>query len=165
MTMTTRSDAIKWPVLARSLLLPFVAGGLGTLATNEGLKTWYPTLEKPGFNPPNWIFGPVWSLLYLLMGVAHYQVSQKQAGAGVARQAQQLYALQLGLNTLWSLIFFGRRSLGAALVEIAFLWVAILLTILTFARVSRPAAALLVPYLAWVSFATLLNAAIWRLNR
>jgi tryptophan-rich sensory protein len=98
------------------------------------------------------------------MGIAHYLVVREQADPRLARQAHIFYGLQLALNTLWSLIFFGRRSPLAALIEIVFLWIAIVLTIVTFARISPKAALLLMPYLLWVSFAALLNGAIWRLN-
>ncbi|MDQ2807753.1 MAG: tryptophan-rich sensory protein [Chloroflexota bacterium] len=164
-THTHTAGTAELPKLLASLLIPLIAGGAGTLATNKNLKTWYPTLEKPPFNPPNWIFGPVWTTLYLLMGLAQYQVAQQGGHSATAQRAQRIYGLQLGLNTLWSLLFFGRRSPAAALIEIAGLWVAVLLTILTFAQISRRAAALLVPYLLWVSFAGLLNEEIWRRNR
>ncbi len=165
---SSRIDQMDWigeiPQFLLSVLTPVVAGGVGAAATAESLRTWYPTLKKPSFNPPNWIFGPVWSTLYLLMGIAHYLVSRQSPDEAVARQAQLWYWLQLCLNALWSLLFFGRRSPLAALVEIVCLWIAIVLTILTFARISRRAALLLVPYLLWVSFAAVLNGAIWHLN-
>jgi tryptophan-rich sensory protein len=162
------TDRLDWPEelprFVGSLLLPVLAGGGGGIVTRESVQTWYPTLRKPSFNPPSWIFGPVWSTLYLLMGIAHYLVVREQADPRLARQAHIFYGLQLALNTLWSLIFFGRRSPLAALIEIVFLWIAIVLTIVTFARISPKAALLLMPYLLWVSFAALLNGAIWRLN-
>lgn len=152
------------PRFAGSLLLPILAGGVGGVATSKSVNTWYRTLNKPSFNPPGWIFGPVWSTLYLMMGIAHYLVLREEAEPRLARPARIFYGIQLILNTLWSLLFFGRRSPLAALVEIVFLWVAILMTIITFARVSRKAALLLLPYLLWVSFASILNGAVWRLN-
>lgn len=162
------TEPIDWskevPRFAGSLLLPILAGGAGSMATYKNVNTWYRTLNKPSFSPPNWIFGPVWSTLYLMMGIAHYLVLREEAEPRLARPARIFYGLQLILNTLWSLLFFGRRSPLAALVEIAFLWLAILMTIITFARVSRKAALLLLPYLLWVSFATVLNGAVWRLN-
>jgi tryptophan-rich sensory protein len=159
---------IDWPQelprFAGSLLLPLLAGGAGGIATSKSVDTWYRTLRKPSFNPPGWVFGPVWTTLYMMMGIAHYLVERKQVEANIARPARIFYGLQLALNTLWSLLFFGKRSPLAALVEIVFLWLAILLTIITFARISRKAALLLLPYLLWVSFAAVLNGAVWRLN-
>ncbi len=161
-------DDVQWkdelPRLLGSVLAPLIAGGVGGVATARNIETWYTTLRKPSFNPPNWIFGPVWSTLYLLMGVAHFIVSRASTEPDRARPAQIFYWLQLILNALWTFLFFGRRSPLAALVEIVFLWVAIVLTIIIFARISRKAALLLVPYLLWVSFAAVLNGAIWRLN-
>ncbi|GAC1363230.1 MAG: TspO/MBR family protein [Herpetosiphon sp.] len=152
------------PRFIGALLLPVVVGGGGAIATAKSLTTWYPTLEKPSFNPPNWIFGPVWTTLYLLMGIAHFLISRQGVDPKVGRQAQVWYGIQLALNGAWSVLFFGRRSPLAALVEIVLLWLAIGLTIRAFARIDRRAAALLVPYLLWVSFAAVLNGAIWRLN-
>lgn len=152
------------PGLLRSLLLPAIAATIGGAATASSVKNWYPTLNKPSFNPPSAIFGPVWTTLYLLMGIADHVVSQ-QGETGQIQRARTIYRIQLGLNALWSVLFFGRRSPIAGLVEIVFLWVAIVMTIVAFARISRPAALLLVPYLLWTSFAVILNAAIWRKNR
>lgn len=152
------------PGLLRSLLLPAIAATIGGLATASSVKSWYPTLNKPSFNPPSAIFGPVWTTLYLLMGIADRVVSQ-QGETDAIHRARTIYRIQLGLNALWSVLFFGRRSPLAGFVEIVFLWVAIVLTIFAFARISRFAALLLVPYLVWTSFAVILNAAIWRKNR
>ena len=127
------------------------------------MKSWYPSLAKPAWTPPDWLFGPVWTLLYLMMGLAAWLV-WRQAEAGRARRPLLLYALQLLLNTCWSLLFFGLRSPGLALLEILLLWLAIAATLWAFARVRGWAAALLAPYLAWVSFAVALNFAIWRMN-
>lgn len=136
------------------------------LATRDGIETWYRTINKPSFTPPGAVFGPVWTLLYALMGVAVYRVSEAApAERRLVRLAQAAFVLQLGLNALWSLIFFGQRSPFAALIEIIFLWAAILVTVVAFWRVSRPAAFLMLPYLLWVSFAAVLNLEIWRLNR
>lgn len=167
MTLQSTAQPMRFeelPRLLRSLLLPLAAGGIGSLATADSLRTWYPTLKKPDFTPPNRLFGPAWSTLYLLMGFAYFLVARRSLPPDVCRQVQRVYGLQLGLNALWSFLFFGRRSPLAALVEIVFLWIAIVLTIVTFARISRIAALLLIPYLLWVSFAAVLNAAIWRLN-
>jgi len=151
------------PLLLRSLVLPLVAGTIGGAATSLNLA-WFDTLEKPVFSPPKAVFGPVWTTLYLLMGTAHYLVTKHEAEPAAKRAAQILYGLQLSLNALWSILFFGRRAPLAALVEILLLWTAIVLTIVAFARISRGAALLLVPYLLWTTFATVLNAAFWRLN-
>ena len=153
------------PLLLRSLVLPFVAGAVGSAATVPNLSGWYVALEKPAFTPPKAVFGPAWTTLYLLMGAAHYLVMKHEAEPAAKRAAHILYGLQLVLNALWSILFFGRRAPGAALVEILLLLAAIVLTIVAFARISRLAALLLMPYLLWTAFATVLNTAIWRRNR
>ena len=140
-------------------------GLLGAVWTTSSVQTWYPTLEKPPFRPPNWIFGPVWTTLYAMMGVAMYTVSEKkEVEPSLVRTAKILWGIQLALNLMWSYLFFGRRSPLAGMVEIILLWVAIVLTIVAFAKVSRNAALLMVPYLLWVSFASVLNIEIWRRN-
>jgi tryptophan-rich sensory protein len=152
------------PLVLQSLVLPLVAGAIGSAATYPNLG-WFDGLKKPPFSPPKAVFGPAWTTLYLLMGTAHYLVTTHEAEPASKRAAQILYGLQLSLNALWSILFFARRAPLAALVEISLLWVAIVLTIVAFARISRVAALLLVPYLLWTTFAAVLNAAIWRLNR
>jgi tryptophan-rich sensory protein len=124
---------------------------------------WYESLAKPAWTPPDAVFGPVWTILYVLMAVAAWRV-WREHGFGRATTALGLYFGQLALNATWSFLFFGLHSPGAALLEILALWLAILATIVTFARRDRLAAGLLVPYLIWVSYAAVLNAAIWRLN-
>lgn len=163
MTNATTQPPVSLPLLLRSLVPPLAAGAAGSAATYPNLE-WFATQKKPAFSPPNSLFGPVWTTLYLMMGAAHYLVSTQEAEPAAMRAAQRLYGLQLGLNALWSFLFFGRRNPLAALVEIVLLWTAIVLTIVAFARISRLAALLLVPYLLWTTFATVLNAAIWRLN-
>jgi tryptophan-rich sensory protein len=144
---------------------PLVAGGASSLFTMDGLRVWYRTIERPAWNPPDWVFGPVWTTLYVMMGIALVQVVRSD-GDRVARQVGiGLFGLQLVLNFGWSWIFFTNHDLGGALIEILALWLAIAATIAAFARVRRSAAALLVPYLAWTTFATVLTATIWRLNR
>ena len=150
-------------MLAGFLLLCLGAGALGGFATSRSLETWYPTLIKPSWNPPDAVFAPVWTTLYLLMGVAGWLIWRAPARPS-RRRALILFAVQLLLNSLWSMLFFGLRSPGLALVEIVLLWLAILATMVSARDVSRAAAWLLAPYLAWVSFATVLNASIWRLN-
>lgn len=151
-----------------SLALPQAAGLIGSLFTATAIPTWYATLQRPALSPPNWIFGPVWTTLFVLMGIALYLVWKQWAILPWSRTQKRLamivFGAQLALNTLWSIIFFGLRNPGAALIEIVFLWLAIAATIYVFAKVSKPAAWLLVPYLAWVSFASYLNYAIWTLN-
>jgi translocator protein len=156
---------VELPKLIRSLALPFVAAAIGSAATLPNLDDWYANLAKPAFTPPQSVFGPVWTTLYLLMGAADYLVNRADATAGAKRAANALYALQLGLNALWSVLFFGLRSPAAGLVGIVALLAAIGLTIVAFARISKPAALLLAPYLLWSVFAAALNAAIWRMNR
>jgi benzodiazapine receptor len=163
MTATAVAPKINLPLLLRSLVLPCVAGAVGSVATSPNLA-WFDTLDQPAFAPPKGVFGPVWTTLYLLMAAAHYLVTTHEAEPAAKRAATILYGLQLGLNALWSILFFGRRAPLAAFIEILLLCMAIALTIVAFARISRLAALLLVPYLLWTMFATLLNAAIWRLN-
>ena len=142
------------------------AGLAGSLfVTGGGYASWYAALEKPSFTPPNWIFGPAWTTLYILMGVAAFLVWQKGPSTRAVRIALAWFLVQLIINALWTPVFFGLHRIGLALAVIVLLWVAIVITACYFARVSRPAAALLAPYLAWVSFATVLNASIWWLNR
>lgn len=154
--------------LVISLALPQLAGLIGSLFTATAIPSWYRTLAKPELAPPNWVFGPVWTTLFVLMGLALYLVWKQWTIVPWSRTKKRLaltvFGAQLVLNTLWSIIFFGWQSPGAALVEIALLWVAIVVNIYLFARVSKPAAWLLVPYLLWVSFASYLNYAIWHLN-
>jgi tryptophan-rich sensory protein len=144
---------------------PLAVGGLSSAFTLDGLKVWYRTLERPAWNPPDWVFGPVWTTLYLMMGIALLQVVRSDRDGGGRRLAIGLFAVQLVLNFGWSWIFFTHHDLGGALVEIVALWLAIVATIVAFGEVRRTAAALLVPYLAWTTFATVLTATIWRLNR
>ncbi len=140
------------------LVCAFLAAGTGYFFPPA---EWYAGLQKPFFNPPNWIFGPVWTTLYVLMSVAAWMVWQR---TGWRHRAIHLWFVQIALNALWTPLFFGLHWLGVAMIEMAVLWVFILLTLLAFRKVSKPAAWMMVPYLAWVSFAWVLNAALWRLN-
>ncbi|MFA4846154.1 MAG: TspO/MBR family protein [Patescibacteria group bacterium] len=161
--------------LVLAIVISELAGVVGSLFTMPAIAGWYGTLRKPSFAPPDWVFGPVWTTLFLLMGIAAFLVWREDGKAGIAASpraprndkniALAIFAVQLVLNVLWSALFFGMRSPGAALVEIVVLWIAILATIIAFARISRPAAYLLVPYIAWVSFAIVLNYQFWNLNR
>lgn len=147
-----------------SLIIPQLAGGIGSFFTIGSVKDWYPVLVKPALNPPAWIFGPVWTTLFALMGVAAFMVWKKGLDRRDVKIALGIFLGQLVLNTLWSIIFFGLHSPGGAFVEIIFLWLSILATIIAFAKISKPAAWLLAPYILWVSFAGYLNWAIWTLN-
>ncbi len=149
--------------LILSLLFTIGVGSLGSVFTVAEIPNWYASLQKPVFNPPNWIFGPVWTILYTLMGVALYLVWKKPISKD-RYTALVFFMIQFTLNFFWSIIFFKYHQLGWALVEILMMWVSILLTIIFFWKNSNMAALLLIPYLAWVSFATLLNAAIMQLN-
>ncbi len=152
-----------WATLVLFIFVCFAAAGVGSLATSTTVGSWYPTLRKPAWNPPARVFGPVWSVLYLCMAVAGWLVWKTDA-PGVSR-ALWWFFIQLGLNVLWSVIFFGARSPGPAFAEIVVLWGAILATTVAFWRTSALAGFLLVPYLLWVTFAAALNYAIWQLNR
>jgi benzodiazapine receptor len=145
------------------LALCLAVSGVGAAATASSVGTWYQTLVKPAFNPPNWIFAPVWTTLYFMMAIAGWRVWRRDGLRG-ARSALTLFALQLLLNMMWSIVFFGLRSIGAALAEIAVLLLAILATSAVFWQRDRIAGMLFVPYAAWVAFATVLNAALWHLN-
>lgn len=150
--------------LALSILLCLGAGGFGSLFTASSVGTWYRTLEKPFFNPPGWVFGPVWTTLYVLMGVALYLV-WNDAPDGVAKsRAMTWFFVQLALNVLWSFCFFYLRSPALASIEVLLLLFSIAVTASYFWRFSRVAGVLLLPYIAWTSFATLLTITIWRLN-
>lgn len=153
-----------WLTLVGFLVITFVAAGIGGAATGSSVNTWYPTLHKPTWNPPGWIFGPVWSALYVLMAVAAWRVSRHTEEPG-RRAALAWYFGQLALNALWSCLFFGLRNPGLAFAEVLVLWLAIVITGVRFARIDRPAAVLWLPYLAWVSFASVLNGTVWWLNR
>lgn len=150
------------------LLLPLAVGGLSGVATAGSVDTWYQTLEKPPFNPPAWVFGPVWTALYLMMGLAMALVWRAGRGGGapdLLRRATVAFLVQLTLNGLWSILFFGLQRPGLALFEIVVLWVAIAWTCVAFRPLSKTASLLLVPYWAWVSFAAVLNGSLWWLNR
>ena len=141
----------------------FAAAGIGSAATAASVNGWYQTLEKPSWNPPDWIFGPVWTVLYFLMAIAAWSV-WRRTGWPSARSPLAWFAVQLALNVAWSIIFFGFRNPGAAFAEILVLWLAIAATTVSFGSRSAWAMWLMIPYLAWTTFAVLLNAALWRLN-
>jgi benzodiazapine receptor len=151
------------------VFVAFLAGSvaaavIGGLASGPGVREWYPSLHKPSWTPPDWLFGPVWTVLYLCIALAGF-LAWRQAGFRGARGTMLLFGLQLLLNAAWSWVFFGLRQPGWAFVEIVLLWAAILGTTIGLFRISPVAGALFVPYLLWVSFAGVLNFAIWSMNR
>ena len=170
-----------------SILICEFSGVVGSVFTTSAIKSWYYFLNKPSFSPPDWLFAPVWTFLFLLMGISLYLVWSKDFAANVTandaskkswnpisaklwsgnwreENAALIFVFQLVLNILWPVIFFGLKSPGFAFIEILMLWFAILYTIVNFYRISKPAAYLLLPYIAWVSFAAILNFFVWRLN-
>jgi benzodiazapine receptor len=152
-----------WIALAGFVALCFAVAAIGGAVTAASVATWYAALAKPPFNPPDWVFGPVWTVLYVMIAVAGWRVWCRRGRPG-APLALGAWALQLALNLGWSLLFFGAHRIGAALAEIGVLLLAIVITATLFWRIDRVAGGLLVPYAAWVAFAGVLNAAIWRLN-
>lgn len=150
--------------LVVSLLACYGAGFIGSVFTRPAIPTWYATLNKPSFNPPNWVFFPVWTALFTLMAIAAFLVWRKGLEEKNIPAALAFFLAQLILNAFWSVAFFGFQSPISGLVVIAILWVAILLTVIWFFRISAAAGALLLPYLCWVSFAAVLNLYIYRLN-
>ena len=150
-------------LLVLAVLLCLAVGAVGTIFTAQSIPTWYAALHKPFFSPPNWLFAPVWTALYVMMGMALYLV-QINGTDKVAKMPVALFGVQLFLNMLWSVLFFGFRSPLSGLICIVLLWIAILACIIKFWKISRPASYLLMPYILWVSFATVLNYAIVVLN-
>ncbi len=155
---------IDWTKLLISVVGCELIGILGTFFTASAIPTWYATLDKPFFAPPNWIFGPVWTLLYFLMGISLYIIWTSKSKKTVKKTAISFFLVQLALNFIWSPLFFGLRSPLLGLIDIVAMWAFIVLTIKKFYPISKTAAYLLYPYIAWVSFATVLNAAILFLN-
>jgi tryptophan-rich sensory protein len=152
---------MSWLALVGWILVSFAAAAIGGVA---GPGAWYAGIVKPSWNPPNWVFGPVWTVLYAMMGVAAWLVWLRRPQVPVG-PALALFGVQLLLNAFWSWLFFGWHRMGWALLEMGLLWLAILATLIAFRRVAPAAGYLLVPYLAWVSFAWFLNYTLWRLNR
>jgi benzodiazapine receptor len=150
--------------LIASLIVCQLAGFVGSLFTTPSIPTWYASLAKPSFTPPNWVFSPVWISLFVLMGISLFLLWEKTLHYPGVRTAMLWFAVQLGLNMLWSILFFGLKSPFLALIGIIVLWIAIFLTILKSFRVSKLAGMLLIPYLIWVSFAAGLNYSIWTIN-
>ena len=146
-----------------SLTITLAVGGIAGFATATAIDTWYIYLNKPSFNPPNSLFAPVWTILYILMGIALFLV-WKLPKSNLRNRAMTIFFIQLALNFLWSFIFFNMHQVGWALIDILLLWIAIILTMFAFAPLSKTACWLLLPYLLWVSFASVLNYSIWHLN-
>lgn len=184
---------MKWPRFIISVAIPLTAGSIAGIVTSRNVNTWYPQLNKPSFNPPNWLFGPVWTILYIMMGISLYLLWTKSSSANKSsgslpdqsaphsfttgskafapittspakQNAIILFFIQLALNFIWSFLFFQWHLIGWALVDICLLWLSIIVCLRIFPRISKPATWLFVPYLLWVSFATVLNAAIYMLN-
>ncbi len=151
-------------ILFSSIIICQLAGFIGSLFTTSSIPRWYANINKPSFNPPNWVFAPVWTTLYLIMGISLFLVWRTGLNEKEVKIAVAVFAFQLALNALWSFLFFGLESPFSAFIEIIFLWASILVSIILFLRISRIAGYLLIPYLLWVSFASVLNFAIWRLN-
>ena len=147
-----------------SILIPLLVGAISGFFTSSGVNGWFALANKPWFNPPNWIFAPVWTTLYVLMGIALFLVWKADADKSIKQTAIILFTLQLTLNFFWSIIFFKLQQPGWAFAEIILMWLMILLTILWFVKINAIAAWLLVPYICWVSFASVLNYSIWKLN-
>ncbi|MBK8984153.1 MAG: tryptophan-rich sensory protein [Ignavibacteria bacterium] len=147
-----------------SIIICQLAGIIGTFFTADSIPGWYAGLIKPDFNPPNWIFAPVWILLYLMMGVSLFLVWREDLKNAVVKKAFYIFMVQLLFNTLWSIVFFGFQSISGGLVIIILLWLLIIYTILNFLKISRTSGILLIPYLLWVTFAAILNFFIFKLN-
>jgi benzodiazapine receptor len=154
-------DIVKFIV---SIIICQLAGFVGSLFTTPAIQTWYATLNRSPFAPPNWLFAPVWTALFLLMGISLFLVWQKGIKEHKNRLAVIIFIIQLILNILWSILFFGLQSPFAAFIEIIVLWLAILFTIIKFYKISKTAGILLIPYILWVSFAAILNFSFWIIN-
>jgi tryptophan-rich sensory protein len=146
-----------WGKLIGSIVLCEGAGIVGSIFTVNSIQNWYVFLNKPSFSPPNYLFGPAWTLLYLLMGISLYLVRKNKF-------AVKLFLVHLFVNAIWSIIFFGMRNIGLALVDILIMWFMIIVVMIMFYTVKKQASYLLLPYLMWVTFATVLNYAVWVLN-
>jgi benzodiazapine receptor len=162
-TATNKRGFQLWPLVI-SLVITLSIAGVASYFTVPQIPVWYAYLQKPSFNPPNWLFGPVWTTLYVMIAIAAYLVWKKRSQSIEYANAKYVYILQLLLNFSWSIIFFGMHQILAALIVIGLLWLTIIVNILFFSRINKAAAWLLVPYLLWVSFASLLNFSIYKLN-
>jgi translocator protein len=153
-----------WLELGLIIIICELAGIIGTFFTIPAIPTWYAALNKPFFNPPSWVFGPVWIMLYALMGISFFIIWKKGLNKKENKIAVSLFSAQLVLNALWSIIFFGLQNILFALIEIIMLWIFLVITIIKFYKIDKRAAYLLVPYVLWVSFATILTFFIFILN-
>jgi translocator protein len=156
-------QTMKFIPITISILIAQAAGIIGSFFTASSVQTWFTTLTKPDWNPPSWVFGPVWITLYTLMGISAYLVWQKKDMPS-AKFALYVYGIHLAFNALWSILFFGLQNPGLAFVEIIFLLVLIVITTILFWKINPWAGVLMIPYIVWVSFATFLNYSIWQLN-
>lgn len=154
----------KFLKLVIAVLACLLAGFLGSLFTTPQINGWYTTLNKPSFNPPNYLFGPVWTVLFILMGIALFLIWDKFKKNKTAKGAAVFFMVHLFVNTMWSIVFFGAQSPGLAFLIILVLWLMIAMLLIQFYKINKIAGYLLVPYLLWVSFATVLNYSIWQLN-
>jgi benzodiazapine receptor len=154
----------KWLHLVISILITEAIAVTASIFTISQIPVWYSAIKKPAFNPPNWLFGPVWTILYVLIATAAYLVWQRRDDSELYRKARSAYFIQLALNFAWSAVFFGKHQVLGAMVVIALLWISIVAIIYYFGKFNKPAAWLLVPYLLWVSFASVLNLYIYLLN-
>lgn len=150
--------------LVISIVVSLCAGGIGSLFTFSKIPTWYAALQKPAFTPPDWLFAPAWTVLYVLMGIAAFYVWRVGSDKREVRVALVTFLIQLIFNALWSVVFFGMENLFFGAVMIVALWIIILFTIIRFYKISQTAAWLLIPYILWVTFASALNIAVWLLN-
>ncbi|TCC89417.1 tryptophan-rich sensory protein [Pedobacter frigiditerrae] len=162
--MNSRSNRFQFFPFIICLLIPLAIGAIGGFLTFESVKTWYTTLNKPSFNPPNWIFGPVWTTLYILMGISSYLVWQRRKIVSGYSWAVGVYLLQLLLNLMWSYLFFYQQQIGFALIEIGILLLTIIVNTFIFYRINKIAGLLFIPYILWVSFASYLTYSIFILN-
>jgi len=153
----------KYLKLALCILLPLLIGGISGYASASSINIWYMGINKPFFNPPNYLFGPVWTMLYILMGISFYRILQSQ-NSDIKTKAIIIFCVQMFLNFCWSFLFFKFQLLGISFVEIILMWISIATMIYTFSKIDKTAAYLQIPYLLWVSFASVLNGAIWYLN-
>lgn len=161
----TDQKKIRYLALAISIIITLAIGFAASFFTRPEIGGWFANLKKPSFNPPNWIFAPVWTTLYILIGISAYLVWKRRDTSGTFKLTAAVYIIQLVLNFSWSLVFFRMHELFGALIVIKLLWLAILANIIYFGKFSRPASWRMVPYLLWVSFATMLNFSIYLLNR
>jgi tryptophan-rich sensory protein len=150
--------------LVISILLPLAVGAIAGMFTSKAIPEWYASLNQPSFNPPNWVFGPVWTTLYIVMGISFFMVWKLEAGKK-RNEAMGIFLVQLLLNFGWSFCFFYFKMIGLALLDIIVLWTTIVLMMIRFYKLKPLAAYINIPYLLWVSFATVLNAAYYWLNR